>query len=394
MRSSILLFLFLAALTRLNAQQADIQINTPITNPDVLAAMEYTASIWEQHLVSPVPIKVNVLFFPVNGLFLGLTFPNGRKDFPGAPLQDTWYASCLANAITGTELNPGEADMDIVMAADANWYYGIDGQPGPGQFDFMSVFLHEIAHGLGIVSLSDSPSGEGSFGMIDFAQFAPFTPTFPTPVLDGFPGVYDRLLIDGSGALLSDTLLFPNPSITLHNAFTTNNVFFAGEESTISNGDLQPRIFAPPVYTFGVSISHLDENAFPNSSGNSLMTPYINPGEVEQDPGPLTLAILRDIGWNVTTSVSSVPTPSFPVEIWGLDRHRLIRADLPRAGELSIRLVDGTGHILYNNVFSDLQAGIQEISLDPVLQTLHSGYYLVQISGLGCMIVKSIILFP
>ncbi|MDV7399647.1 hypothetical protein RZS08_49995, partial [Arthrospira platensis SPKY1] len=107
-------------------------------------------------------IKVNVLFFPVNGLFLGLTFPNGRKDFPGAPLEATWYASCLANAITGSELNPGEADMDIVMAADVNWYYGTDGQPGPGQFDFVSVLLHEIGHGLGIVSLSDSPAGEGS----------------------------------------------------------------------------------------------------------------------------------------------------------------------------------------------------------------------------------------
>lgn len=373
--------------------QADIQIFTPSMEPQIVAAMEHTASIWEQHLNSPVQIKINVLMFPVGGAFLGFTFPNGRRNFAGAPLADTWYPSCLANAIAGAELNPGESDMDIVMAADVNWYFGTDGNPAPQQFDFVSVLLHEIGHGLGFVSLSDSYGGEGSFGMIDFSQFAPFQPTFPIPQLDGMPGAYDRLLVTGAGQIISDTSLFPNPSSMLHATFTGNNVFFTGEEAVIANGNQAPRIFAPPVFAFGTSISHLDEGSFPGASGNSLMTPFIGNGEVEHHPGPITLGVLRDIGWNISTSAVEIPAVSrFSALVLGLGQESVLQLDLPAAGDVRWALADARGQVLRQVQLDNMPEGRQHIPLANELSGLPAGFYVVLAVWEGQVVARQLAL--
>lgn len=380
--------IFLLVFANASAQSAKIEITTPVFDPTILAAMDYAASIWEQHLVSSVPIKVNALLFPVSGAFLGFTFPNGRKDFPGAPLSDTWYPSCLANALSGLELNPGESDMDIVMAADVNWYFGTDGQPGPGQYDFVSVFLHEIGHGLGIASLSDSQGSQGSFGMIDFSQFAPFTPTFPIPMLDGYPSAYDRLLINGAGHSLTNTGLFPNPSGTLLNAFTNNNLFYAGSEGGAANGGQPPKIYAPPVFTFGVSVTHLDENAYPHSSGNSLMTPFSGLGQAEHSPGPIVLGILHDIGWGQVSAIGEAGTAPFDIQIWG--GH--VRVDLPHTGPLELALTDAMGRTVFSRRYADMPAGVQYISLAEAAAGLPPGFYVAQARWKGATAAKSLVL--
>lgn len=392
MKGFFILALVLTFLPRVQAQ-ADIQIFTPSMEPQVLAAMEHTAAIWEQHLNSPVQIKVNVLLFPVSGAFLGFTLPNGRRNFAGAPLADTWYPSCLANALTGMELNPGESDMDIVMAADVNWYFGTDGNPGSQQFDFVSVLLHEIGHGLGFVSLSDSYGGEGSFGLIDFSQFEPFVPTFPIPTMDGTPGAYDRLLINGGEQVLTDTTLFPNPSPMLHATFTGNNVFFSGEESIIANDGQDVKIFAPPVFAFGTSISHLDEGSFPNAGGNSLMTPYINKGEVEHHPGPITLGVLRDIGWNISTAVAEMPLASrFSARILGLGHESALQLDLPAAGEVRWALANASGQVLRQAHMDNMPEGRQHIPLGNELSGLPAGFYVVQAVWEGQVVVRQLAL--
>lgn len=396
-RTYAFLFFSLFCTIGLTAQTADIQI-TPlgtITDTAALTAMEYTAAIWEQHLNSSVPIKVNVAFFPVSGLFLGFTFPNGRRDFPGAPQENTWYPSCLANALTGMELNPGESDMDIVIAADANWYFGTDGQPGPGKYDFVSVLLHEIGHGLGIVSLADSYNGEGSFGMIDFTQFQPFAPTFPIPQLAGLPGAYDRLLTTGSGQVLTDTQSFPNPSALLHATFTGSNVFYSGTEGVLANGGQSVKVFAPATFTFGTSISHLDESQYPVSSGNALMTPYIGAGNVTQEPGPIALGILHDIGWGLVSQVTVRPTTApLPIEIWGIDGHSVLRLDLPEACDLELRLVDAMGRTRYTRPYAQLPAGPQLLPLEEALEHLSAGYYVVQVQALGQNGACGMVIFP
>jgi hypothetical protein len=96
-----------------------------------------------------------------------------RRNFARAPQADVWYPIALANALSGTDLAQGTADITMRFNADidnavclgsASWYYGLDGNHG-GNTDLFVVVLHELAHGLGVSSTSnggtfflDSPS--------------------------------------------------------------------------------------------------------------------------------------------------------------------------------------------------------------------------------------------
>src|SRR5690606_18054133 len=62
-------------------------------------------------------------------------------------------------------------------------------------------------------------------------------------------------------------------------------------------------VFAPDVFSEGSSISHLDPVVFPQGSPNSLMRPFVNPNEVNHDPGAVTKKIFSDMGW-VTTYIA------------------------------------------------------------------------------------------
>jgi hypothetical protein len=300
--------------------QSSFSITTTGTNPTIDSAINYATFTWSQYLNSAVPIKINVVYTNLTGGGpLAVTFPNGRKDFLGAPEAAVWYATSLANSIAGTELNPGEFDMDIYVNSSVNYYFGLDGIPGSNQYDFISVFLHEISHGLGTGSISKIDAGVGSFGMLDSSSTAPFVASFPFPELEGLPSIWDIHLVNGIGEQITDTLLYPNISTALGNQFESNDLFFSGTNATTANGGSQPKIFAPSTYESGSSLQHFNESTFPNSSGNSLLTPYFYNNEVEHNPGELLVGALQDIGWDIngvgiieesTLSYQIYPNPS------------------------------------------------------------------------------------
>jgi len=270
--------------------------------PQAQTAFQYAANRWSGILQSSVPIKVNAYFIPLLPGMLGITFPNGRRDFNGAPLPNTWYATSLANAITGTEQNPGESDFDLYLNASAAWYFDTAGAVPSSQYDFVSVAMHEMCHGFGFVSLAKKTGTVGSFGLLQATDFAPLTTTFPWPDLDTLPSVYDRLLVKNTGAKL-DT--FPNPSTALGAALTSNNVYIAGTYAVLANNDLKPRAYAPVTFSLGSSTSHLNESTYPAGNANEMMTPDGTPGNANHDPGPVALGVLRDIGWHLNPALSS-----------------------------------------------------------------------------------------
>lgn len=297
MKLLLSLFLFLST-TLLSTAQATFNVTASGTDPTIDSAIEYTTDIWAAHLNSPVPIKIKVVYADLTSAGpLAITIPNGEKDFASAPLDSTWYATSLANSLEGSELNPGEFDMDIYVNSFVDYYFGTDGLPGPGQYDFVSVFLHEIAHGLGILSLSKVENGEGSFGYVTLSSIWPLQSSFPFPVLEGLPSVWDRFIVNNAGQQLIDQALFANPSTALRTQFQSNNLYFTGPNSTAANGGTNPRMFAPATYAYGSSLQHFNESTFPLSSGNSLMTPYSSVQEVEHLPGNVLIGALQDIGW-------------------------------------------------------------------------------------------------
>ena len=300
MRFLVLLLITVSSF-RAYPQNATFQVDATGTTPAIDSAIKAATDTWSWYLVSGIPIKIKITYLNMTTLGpLAITFPNGRLDFTGTPKAGLWYPLSLANAITGIDHSDGEYDMDIYMNSAKNWYTGLDGNPGAGQSDMISVVLHEIGHGLGFASLAKVDS-LGSFGQLTAADYFPLTTSFPFPDLQGKPSVWDSFLEDGVSILLTDTASYPNPSINLSNAFSGNNVSFSGPLATTAWGT-EPRVHAAGAFALGTSITHLNEITFPVSGGDALMTPFITAGTTTQDPGPVTLAILRDLGWMLAIS--------------------------------------------------------------------------------------------
>ena len=115
----------------------------------------------------------------------------------------------------------------------------------------------------------------------------------------GFPGIYDRFTQDNSAFFLINTGVYANPSAALGAALTSTNVFFSGTNTNAANGGMRAELYAPVAWEQGSSYAHLDEVAFPAGNASSLMTPFLGSAEVIHDPGPVTLGLFEDIGWEI-----------------------------------------------------------------------------------------------
>lgn len=298
------------------------------TPANAQAAIQHAADIWGDILVSDVPIKVSVSWTPLGSAALGVTFPNGRKDFSGAPVAATWYASALANSIAGMELNPGEDDINIYLNSGTNWYYGLDGNTPAAQYDLVSIALHELGHGLGFVGLAKKVGNEGSFGTLLASDFAPLITTFPWPQQDTLPGIFDRFLTSTANGPLVDVA---NPSTTLGAAFTSDQVHFNGPHATEANGGQTARIYAPATFALGSSCVHFNEATFPVGNENELMTPFSAAGEANHWPGSVCIGVMRDIGWSVAPDVSISEREPALIEVGPNPCHDLlmVRSNVP-----------------------------------------------------------------
>ena len=246
------------------------------------ASFQYAADVWEGFIVSSVTITIDATWQPLGPGILGSAGPNSFfANFSGGPLPNTWYPVGLANAIAGTDLRPAQADMDINISSSFGWYLGTDGNTPGGQYDLVSVVMHEIGHGLGFTGSMTKSGSSGSWG-------------YGT----SFPFIYDRFSEDSAGNSLIVNPPYPNPSTALGNALTSGNVFFDGPAATAAAGG-RPELYAPGGWSGGSSFSHLDESSYPAGTPNSLMTPQIGSAEAIHDPGPVTLGIFDDIGWEL-----------------------------------------------------------------------------------------------
>lgn len=140
------------------------------------------AQLWGAAIESAETIYVGASFAPLpcgpnSGTLgsAGTTFI--FRDFPGAAFAGTWYHSALADALAGGDLNPGFIDINSRFNSDvdagdpnclgaAGWYYGFDHNEGV-QFDFLSVVMHEIAHGLGFANFVNENTGSQQSGLPD-----------------------------------------------------------------------------------------------------------------------------------------------------------------------------------------------------------------------------------
>lgn len=261
-------------------------------------AFEYAVNLWEESLTSPVTVQVNASFAELEENVLGSAGPRLTANFAGIARQDTWYPTAIADALIGQNIDVGGADIVASFNSDFDrWYFGLDGNPPSGMYDFVTVVLHELGHGLGFTGSFDVVDGdddeecqtdEVGFGCWGLGS---------TTGRQRYPLLYDRYVEDASDVPLLDTQAYPNPSRRLGDVLQSGAVYFDGESVRLVNEDIPVDLYAPSNFERGSSFSHLDEETFPPGHPHSLMTPFLAAAEAIHSPGAVTCAILSDMGW-------------------------------------------------------------------------------------------------
>lgn len=272
-------------------------------------AFAHAADIWADLLFSNVEIVVGAQFNPLScaatTASLGAAGTNTvHRDFPGAHVSNTWYPAALANAIAGVDLNPATLDPatndigatfnstidDGSCAFPKVWYYGLDANPPADTLDFVSIVLHELAHGLGFQTFVDLSTGEklsAPPGNI------PFDDVFMLWLEDHstgrpYPGMTD------AERVLANT--------------NTGNLHWIGPNGIAQSGGLSSgrdpnghvEMHAPTPLASGSSVSHFSTSLSPDE----MMEPSFT--GTTHDVG-LALAVMLDIGWsNAPPSGTSV----------------------------------------------------------------------------------------
>ena len=173
--------LFAASIVIVNADPAGTGLNDPSPAAPVggnagttlgqqrLIVFQQAAAIWGGLLASTVTIRVSASFAPLlpctatTGI-LGQTYPNTVwSDFSGAPIAGTWYVKALANKFAGSDLDGTTVDITTQFNSSlgqtgcltgTSFYLGLDNNHG-SNVNFLTVALHEFAHGLGFYSVAN-----------------------------------------------------------------------------------------------------------------------------------------------------------------------------------------------------------------------------------------------
>ena len=234
--------------------------------------------LWAVNFDSKVPINVDATWGRSSAAdILGSARPDRYyAKFSGAPDSSLWYASALANALAGKDLDLDNPEIVIQINSEAPWDLAGLGKPTRFEYDLKSVMFHELAHGLGFLSTSsylfDRTKGQ-YVGILEQ----------PTP--------FDAFLQTQDGNRLAD---LPSPSFELGQALS-NKLVWSGPEGVLANNGDKPLMYTPSSYDPGSSVSHLDENTFANSGANAVMTPNLEAGEVFNEPGPILLGMMKDL---------------------------------------------------------------------------------------------------
>ena len=276
---------------------------------DQAAAVQAAIDVWSENFSSTVPVTVNVSWGKASsyGILAAASAKSNFANFPNAPDKTLYYASALANALAGKDLDPNNPELEITISSDAPWYYGVDGKCPPKSFDLVSVILHEMGHGLGFISGNyyDQYSG---YGRIDL----------PTP-FDAYAQLPD-------GRRLAD---MPSPSIETGKALTSP-LYWSGENGIKANNGIKPPLYTPSIYEPGSSVSHLDERTFSQAGANRVMTPNLDSGEVFHLPGSLLLAMFDDMRLKPPAGVAyGTPQPPQNVKALVSDKSAIIQFDPP-----------------------------------------------------------------
>lgn len=142
--------------------------------------LETALDTFATHIDSEIPIRVGASFEDFgcqedDQAVLGrggVTY--SATNFEGAKFRNTWYPGSLATHLAGGPVEAGhlearvrfnirpDEESDCFSSLPDGYWYGIGQVAPPGQVasPFLRLALHEIGHGLGILSFVDAETGE------------------------------------------------------------------------------------------------------------------------------------------------------------------------------------------------------------------------------------------
>ena len=291
-------------------KKCEIIVDYSLFPPEAKDAFEYAVNIWEHIIESDIPIYVQANWRTMNKNVLGSAGPTHYyTNFKNIPHSNRYYPVAIAEKITKSEIT-GSSSPDIIATfnKDVKWYFETDGDTPEELYDFASVVLHEITHGLGFTGFFYVRNDLGGYER-----------NYNTE--DGAVAAFDLLVVKDNNQLV-DTTVYEMPSTELGDALVSEFLYANSPVAKSTNQGNMPRLYSPSSFDDGSSIYHLNDNTYPSGNENSLMTHAVGTGEAVHSPGPLTEGIMYDMGWkhmylnfDKPKDIETVQTISFKVSI-------------------------------------------------------------------------------
>lgn len=213
------------------------------------------------------------------------------RDFPGG-VPATWYGNALANAISNQDRNGlGTSNPEISATFNsqigigscltgAHWYYGLDNNHGSDGIDLLSVVLHEVGHGLGFQTYTNTSTGQQAG-----SQAGGF-----------FPSIFDNFLFDDTTSKFWKDM---SDSERVASAINTGNLVWRGPQvssdvPTVLSGTPRLRVNSPASIGGNYQIFTADFGPAVTSAGTTGSVTQTTPND---GCGPITNSVAGKIAF-------------------------------------------------------------------------------------------------
>lgn len=195
------------------------------------------------------------------------------------PIQDGFHSGVAHQHITsGADPSGSVVDIFCTVNFGHKWNSDHTQDPAGDEFDLFSNMLHEMTHGLGLITLSDA-NGRSR-------------------IQNANPGMYtvwDRLMRFNDLGTFEVIWKQSDPNITVllqsTFVFVSNNLYISGANATAAFGS-PPPVYAPNPFEQGSSLGH-----FKTGTVNSVMTHATTTGVKEREYTAVDIGALVDIGY-------------------------------------------------------------------------------------------------
>ncbi|MDR0771095.1 MAG: hypothetical protein LBE75_07835, partial [Burkholderiales bacterium] len=255
---------------------------------DARTATLYAFDLWSEQLAGTIPVQISIDLIAIDGNTLGRSWTT-QSWWDTA--NETYYASPLASQLLGYKFTPSSRDIRLEMNSALTtgiviggntytWHFGIGNNPTTLQYDWITVMLHEMAHGLGFFPLCRA-GGAYLYDALGVNR----------------PGAYDRQLFQG---LAGQNLTAFNQAGRA-DLITSDNLYAGAPGSKLleANGGSRVKMFAPATYISGSSVSHWDDSV---NYFTTFMRRNTSNGTRVLTFNSRKIGMMLDMGWLQPTS--------------------------------------------------------------------------------------------